>query len=244
MSVQPLILKLENYIDFNEREDEHLAALDFVHSEFGPHEELISEGNKEEKAYLLISGWGCSYKSLANGRRQIINFALPGDFVGVRPLFFRKSDYSFATVSQCRAYEIPRDQFRKIFFDYPRVGLAVLWCIAQEESIVAEHLLGLGQRSALESMSHMLLEMYYRLRLIGLASNGTFECPLNQEELGDALGITSVHVSRVLRQLRERDILMFQDHRVEILNTRKLIELCGFEPRYMDLKPNGNRLAW
>src|SRR6185369_9387132 len=106
----------------------------------------------------------------------------------------------------------------RVFSEFPRLGAALLWAVSRDEAVMVEHLVGIGRRSAIERMAHFFLELGQRLQLVGMATDTKFECPLNQYLLADALGLTAIHVNRVLRQLREQGV----------------IKLCGFDSGYLD----------
>jgi CRP-like cAMP-binding protein len=113
--------------------------------------------------------------------------------------------------------------------DFPRLGTAILWAASRDEAMVVEHLVNIGRRTALERTAHFFLELAERLRLVGLATEREFPCPLNQYVLADALGLTAIHVNRVLRQLREDGLLTYKAHRVTLLDVSGLKRLAGFQ---------------
>ncbi|MCA1776826.1 MAG: Crp/Fnr family transcriptional regulator, partial [Loktanella sp.] len=116
----------------------------------------------------------------------------------------------------------------------PRLATAVLWAVSRDEAMVVEHLVNLGRRSAEVGMAHFLLELGARLQLVGVGDKSGYDCPLTQHHLADTLGLTSVHVNRVLRNLREDGLLTFQKGRVIFDDLDKLSELAGFDMGYLD----------
>ena len=116
----------------------------------------------------------------------------------------------------------------------PRLATAVLWAASRDEAMVVEHLAGLGRRDATERMAHFLLELCARLRLVGLADRNGYACPLSQYMLADALGLSAVHVNRVLRQLRDEGLCTFQKGRVVFNDYDGLVDLAGFDRGYLD----------
>jgi CRP-like cAMP-binding protein len=118
--------------------------------------------------------------------------------------------------------------------EYPRLGAAILWAATREEAMVVEHLVNVRQRNAIERTAHFFMELAERLNLVGLATETEFKCPLSQSLLADALGLTDIHVSRVLRQLRERDLLTLKKGRVRIHDLRALRKLAGFQGGYLN----------
>lgn len=195
---------------------------------------LIHEGEKTGAAYALVQGWCCSYKILRDGERQIVDIQIPGDFIGLRSILFHTSDHSTQALTPIEVCEINAPDMLGSLARRPRLATAVLWAISRDEAVMAEHLVNLGRRSADVRMAHFLLELGARLQLVGLGSKTGFDCPLTQYHLADALGLSAVHVNRVLRQLREDGMLTFQKGRVSFDNLEALIELAAFNIEYLD----------
>lgn len=117
----------------------------------------------------------------------------------------------------------------RLFSDSPRLAAAILWAASRDEAMIVEHLVSIGRRNALERTAHFFLELGERLRLVGLATDKDFPCPLNQYVLADALGLSAIHVNRVLRQLRERDLMTLKRGKVVMHDAIELARLAGFE---------------
>lgn len=196
--------------------------------------ELVHESHSAPVAYVLHDGWMCSCKRLPDGGRQIINIQLPGDFVGLNSLFLQTSDQSVEALTDVVVSEVSRSQMLTAMQQSPRLTEAVLWSFARDEAIVAQHLVNLGRRSALGRIAHFLLELGFRLNEVGLGTPTRYECPLSQQLLADALGLTSIHLNRVLRYLRERELLIFSAGTVELLNRAALTQLADFDPSYLE----------
>jgi len=118
--------------------------------------------------------------------------------------------------------------------EYPRLGAALLWAASRDEAMVVEHLVNIGRRSALERTAHFFMELAERLTLVGLATETEFKCPLSQFVLADALGLTSIHVNRTLRQLRELKLLTVRRGVVTICDLAALRKLAGFQGGYLN----------
>jgi CRP-like cAMP-binding protein len=177
---------------------------------------------------------GRSYKILPGGTRQIVDFQVPGDFLGLRSVLFRTSDHNVEPITPVQASEVKQSDLLAAFSATPRLATAVLWAASRDEAMVVEHLVDLGRRSATERMAHFLLELGARLRLVGMADRAGFACPLSQYLLADALGLSAVHVNRVLRELREEGLLTFQKGRVVFDDYDGLVEFCSFDRAYLD----------
>jgi CRP-like cAMP-binding protein len=221
--------KLNTFVRLSEREQECLAELQSTSVHLPQGKELISQGDRRHDAYILQSGWGCSFKLLSNGGRQIITFAIPGDCIGLRSVLLRTADHSFSALTDAVVSRVAVSQMMSIFAEFPHLGAAILWATSRDEAVVVEHLASLGRRDALERTAHFFLELHDRLRLVGLAKNAEFACPLSQYLLADALGLSAIHINRVLRQLRERELLTFHDHKVVVHDAERLKALAGYE---------------
>ena len=229
----PLARKLAHYVVLDAEE---LAALETFQRH--PHviaagTELAWEGQVGQRAFILSSGWVSSFKSLPDGSRQIIDFQVPGDFIGVRNILFRTSEHSFETITDVTLSEVSVVDLFDVFAAAPRLATAILWALSCEEAMVVEHLVDLGRRSALVRTAHFLLELGARLRLVGLASPDGYACPLTQYLLADALGLSAIHLNRVLRQLRENGLLTFREGSVRFDNLDALVGLAEFDMAYL-----------
>ena len=230
----PLARKLGAFVALS---DEDLAMLERLHQRrrtFVAGVDLVHQGQVDQSAYILAKGWVCSYKILPNGSRQIVDFQIPGDFLGLRSVLFRTADHNIEPVTQVEASEVVVTDLLEAFAKTPRLATAVLWAASRDEAMVVEHLVGVGRRGALERTAHYLLEFGARLKLVGLATLTGYDCPLSQYMLADALGLSAVHINRVLRQLREMGLLTFQKGHVTFDDFDGLVALADFDKAYLD----------
>jgi len=149
-------------------------------------------------------------------------------------VLLKTADHSFAALTDAIVSPVDGAHIMKCIIDFPRLGAALLWATSRDEAMVVEHLVNVGRRSALERTAHFFLELAERLSLIGAATKEEFKCPLSQFVLADALGLTAIHVNRVLRQLREQNLLTLRDGRVRIHDLKGLKKLAGFQGGYLD----------
>jgi CRP-like cAMP-binding protein len=230
----PLTRKLSTFVALSEADLLTLARFDQRRRIFASGHEMIHEGQKNASAFVLSKGWACSYKMLPNGGRQIVDFQLPGDFLGLRSVLFRTADHSIETVTRVEASEVLASDLLNAFAQAPRLATAVLWAASRDEAMVVEHLVNLGRRDAEERMAHFLLELGTRLKLVGVGDITGFACPLTQYHLADALGLSAVHVNRVLRHLREDGLVTFKKGRVVFGDFERLRRLAGFDTAYLN----------
>ncbi|MCC1482705.1 Crp/Fnr family transcriptional regulator [Roseibaca sp. Y0-43] len=230
----PLTLKLSAFVALSETDLQTLQRYHRRRRVFQANHELIHEGQRNNTAFILAEGWACSFKLLPDGKRQIVDFQLPGDFLGLRSILFRTADHSTEAVTRIEASEVLATDIFDSFAEAPRLATAVLWAASRDEAMVVEHLVNLGRRSAEQRMAHFLLELAARLKLVGIGDKTGFDCPLTQYHLADVLGLSAVHVNRVLRQMREQGLVTFQKGRVTFDDFAGLVSLAGFDPDYLD----------
>jgi len=229
-----LARKLTQFIELSADELGCLDRLQAHNRTFGRRANLRSEGEGGQQCFILRDGWACCFKLLQNGRRQIINFAVPGDFLGLRSVLFRVSDHSVASITSVRVSSFSGRELFEIINQFPRVAVAILWALSCEEAIVVEHLVNLGRRNALERVAHFLIEFGERLKVVDLASDDGYECPFTQDDLADALGLSAIHINRILRQLRERQLLTLSHGSLEIHDLPGLAAIAQFSDQYLD----------
>lgn len=234
MHQSALTRKLATFVSLSETDLATLARFFLRRRSFSVGHELTHEGQVNASAFVLAEGWACSYKMTPEGDRQIVDFQVPGDFLGLRSILFRTSDHSIEAVTRIKATEVLASDLFDAFAEAPRLATAVLWAASRDEAMVVEHLVNLGRRTAEERTAHLLLELGARLKLVGLADNAGFDCPLTQYHLADALGLSAVHVNRVLRHLREEKLMTFQKGRVIFDDFAGLTDVAGFDTSYLD----------
>lgn len=212
-------------------------------SEFSNHrrrmdagEEIVSSEQPPRFAYILHEGWASAYREMSNGTRQIFDFRLPGDFLGLLSLVMHRLDYNVVTLTEVVVSEVSMDKLISTFRQSPLLSQAVIWSLSRDAAIIAEHLVNIGRRGALERTVHLLIEIGYRLNQVGQSPPDSYECPLTQKDLAEALGITHVHLNRVLRQLRSDGLLSFNGHMVTLHDLPALMRIAEFEPSYLQTR--------
>ena len=228
--------RLSAFLPLSRDEQRGLAELHGRPVKVKRDKQLVEEGQTGHRAFVLQEGWACSYKILPNGSRQIISFPIPGDCVGLRSVLLRTADHSFSTLTDASVSPVDASRILETFNEFPRLGAAILWAASRDEAMVVEHLVSIGRRSAIERTAHFFMELAERLSLIGQATESEFKCPLSQYVLADALGLSSIHVNRVLRQLRDRDLLTFRGGKVKIHDLSGLRRLAGFGGGYLNAR--------
>ena len=231
-----LAKKLGTFLPLSSDELECLWAMQSQSVKVRSNKQLTHEGQTGHRAFILQAGWACSYKVLPDGGRQIISFPIAGDLVGLRSVLLRTADHSFSALTDAVISPVEGTHILKCVTEFPRLGAALLWAASRDEAMVVEHLVSIGRRNALERVAHFFMELAERLTLIGEATETEFKCPLSQFVIADALGLTAIHVNRVLRQLRELDLLTVRKGSVKIHDLGRLRKLAGFQGGYLNAR--------
>src|SRR3954471_6132283 len=198
----PLIMKLEHGASLTNEDRATLRTLSAETRHAEARHDLIHEGDRPESVYLVMSGIACRYKILADGKRQILAFLIPGDFCDLHVAILGVMDHSICTLSPCTIVEVSRETIADLTVNHPRIPRALWWATLVDEGILREWLTGMGQRSSESQTAHLFCELLLRLQTVGLATPNSYHLPLTQTDLADALGISAVHLNRILQQLR------------------------------------------
>lgn len=232
----PLIRKIGRLIELTNREISCIEALHGSPKAFEPGEDILVEGETLEFAFIQTSGWSYRYKMLVDGRRQILNFVLPGDMMGIYGAVRPEADESVMTHTRVEGFAFPPLELFDLFGNCPRVGMAVAWLVGRSDAIMAEQVLRVGRRTAYERTGHLFMELLKRLRETGDAESRAFELQVTQELLADCLGLSVVHVNRTLRKFRENGILRVNGKRVLIDDFEKLLDITEFQGGYLEAR--------
>lgn len=196
---------------------------------------IVKENERCPQLYLVESGWAFKSRGLASGRRQIVNYALPGDILCADSLLFKSSGFDLTARTSVSVIRIEAPQGAELFERHPGLAAAIAWTMGQEDSILAERVVSLGRRDSLEKLAHALCELEARLSAIGLMRGKTIELPLNQEDFADILGISVIHVNRTFRRLSEEKTAEYRKGAIDLLDRDRLAEISSFDPAYLHL---------
>jgi CRP-like cAMP-binding protein len=239
----PFARKLGAYTQLS---DEDQALLDRVTSEhtrhLGAREDIVAEGRPPHAINVFETGWGCRYKTLEDGRRQIVGLFLPGDMCDLNVYLLSQMDHSIGALTAATISEISRSGFDELMTSHPRIRSALWWEQLVAGAIQREWSVNLGQRTALERLAHLLCEVFYRLRVVGLTDGDRCDFPLTQTELGEATGLSTVHVNRTLQELRAANLIILKDRTLQIPDLEELEDVAMFDPAYLHLEHEGRHL--
>ena len=231
----PLTLKLEHGSKLTPGDRQRLDALIQTSCRIEAGQDLIRENDPPEHVRLILDGFVCRYKILEDGRRSIIAYLVPGDICDLHVAILRRMDHAMATLTPCTIVFMAPDVIVDLTTNYPRIAHALWWSTLVDAAILREWLVSLGQRPADQRLAHLFCELLLRLQTVRLADENSYPLPLTQEALADTLGISTVHVNRVLQQMREDGLVVFRDHRLVIPNVERLKEFAGFDSNYLHL---------
>lgn len=194
---------------------------------------IVKEDERCPQLYLIESGWVFRSRGLASGRRQIVNYALPGDFLCADSILFKHASFDLTARTAVSLFRIEAPAITELFARHHGLAAALAWTAGQEESVLAERVVSLGRRDSLEKLAHALCEIAARLQAIGRMTGYTIETPLNQEDFADILGISVIHVNRTFRRLSEEKIAEYRKGQIDLLDRARLAELSSFDPSYL-----------
>jgi CRP-like cAMP-binding protein len=243
MMPNPLIRKLEQFahLSAEDRSAMDRAAAAQVRK-FAPGEDIFAEGEEPREVNLILSGWGCRYKQLEDGRRQIIAFVLPGDLCDLNIFILRSMDHSVGALTGLTVAQLSREVFEDMTIGHPRVTQALWWDALVDIAIQREWTVNIGQRNALERVGHLLCELFVRLRSTGLANGDSCEFPITQADLAAATGLSVVHVNRTLQELRHGGLIVLRGKHLTIPDLAGLMRISLFNPNYLHLDRIGRHL--
>jgi CRP-like cAMP-binding protein len=203
---------------------------------YAARQDLIREGDEPGPMFVVLEGWACRYKILPNGTRQIMAFLMPGDGCDLNIKLLAEMDHGIQTITPALIATITRADMQEMMNKHPSIASAMYSSQLIDEGIMRAWIVSMGRRSSTERVAHLICELYIRALSTGLATAGEFALPLSQLVLADALGMTAVHINRVLKELRISGAMALKRGSVEILEPAKLIQIAGFDENYLHRK--------
>ena len=228
-----LIRKLETVGGLPDADKDALNDLCQDVREFSARRTIIRQGDRPDYVHLVISGWAARYKLLPDGQRQITAFLIPGDFCDLHITVLKQMDHNIVALTPVKLACIPAEVMERLPLERPTLTRALWWSTLVDEAVLREWLVSAGRRNAYQALAHLLCELHARLRRIGMVEDHRFELPVIQEELADALGLTTVHVNRVLQRLKRERLIQILERKVTILDSKGLCAVAGFDPSYL-----------
>lgn len=231
----PLTRKLMHFAPLSLPDQQLLDELAEPEERFAADTDIVVEGMVPRSVFLLKEGMAMRYRSLPDGSRQIMTFLIPGDLCDIHVFLLKEMDHSIGTITPVRVAPIPRARLMELFGSRPRISAALWWSSMQEEAMLRERIVSLGRRDAQGRIAYLLCELLWRHAAMGLTNGDVFQLSLTQTELGDTLGLTPVHVNRVLKTFRERGLISINRKALHLLDVTGLQTLAGFNKDYLNL---------
>jgi CRP-like cAMP-binding protein len=194
---------------------------------------VLRSGDVPQRAHAILEGFACRYKLLPDGKRQILDFLIPGDLCDGHMLFMAEMDHNVAALSACRIAIIPHATLLHLTERRPDVARALWWSALVQESIAREWIVNVGRRFGEQRVGHLLCEICFRLAAVGLVRDREYQLPLTQLDLADATGLSAVHINRVLQRLRADGLIRLRSGKLTVNDLRRLEEFSGFDPAYL-----------
>ena len=225
----PFITRMCSYVALTEAEIAGLRASFERQLSIKKRRDLVLEGYESHKLHVVVSGIAARYKTLANGKRQVLSVVLPGDIIGMPSAFFQPARYSVTAISNMVVDLITIQKLLDVCYKIPRLAIGMLLYSEMELAYYADRIVDIGRRSPLERVAHFLLELHARLHSAGRAPERSFEMPLSQEIIGDLLGLSAPHVNRMLHQLQAERLICMDRRQIIVEDKEGLQLLAQFE---------------
>jgi CRP-like cAMP-binding protein len=222
--------------DLSVAEREALEALPIQASEFAAHQDVVVENERPDRSFIVLDGIAAAYKMTETGQRQVVAFYVPGDVPDFQSLHLEVLDFSICAATPLRVGFVGHDAIRNMFERHPRLTDTFWRVTLIEGSLSREWMLNNCRREAYSRLAHLFCEILVRMERVGLASNHSCKLALTQYELADALGVTQVHINRVLKEMRGSGLITLSNGHLAVHDWPALIEAAGFDPGYLHLR--------
>lgn len=198
---------------------------------------VVRRGEPVEHSTLLLSGFMCRYMDARDGYRQLVSVHVAGDFIDLHGYPLRRLDHDLATLTDCVVATVAHERLTELVGKFPNLGRLMWFATLLDSAMHREWIFRLGRLEAAGRLAHLLCETYTRLAAVGQAADNRFDFPLTQQDLGEACGLTSVHINRTVRRLREAGLAEVTNREVRILNFPALAAMGEFNSDYLYLDP-------
>lgn len=228
-----LVEKLKGFTDLTAQECLALGRSTGRVRKLAARQDLIREGDRPGPVFVVLDGWMFRYKLLADGNRQVMAFLMPGDSSNLNIGMLTAMDHSIQAASPARIAMIPRAEIGVLLNEYPGIARAMHLAQLCDEGTMRAWIVSMGRRGTVEQVAHLMCELYTRAKFAGLTDGGNLDLPVSQIVLADALGMTPVHFSRVLKKLRPLGAMTLRRGLLQISDFAALARIAGFEENYL-----------
>lgn len=233
--IHHLLLKLRARDEIGVIEEAALSALTGEVRDYPADKTVIREGEELDCSTLLLDGLMCRYKDLRDGGRQISALHVPGDFLDLHSFTLKRLDHNIMAMTACKVVLVPHERLKAMTEEQPHLTRLFWFSTNLDAAMHREWELSLGRRSAIARVAHLFCELLARYEVVGMVEGNSYALAITQTELAECVGLTAVHVNRVLRQLRERQLVEFRGARVTVLDRSGLERVAEFRPAYLYL---------
>jgi CRP-like cAMP-binding protein len=232
----PMVRQLGVREDLSKGDRDAIFALPFTVRHVQAGQFLVWDGDKPQNTCLLISGFAIRHKIAGNGGRQIVSIHMRGDIVDLQNSLLGTADHNVQMLTAGDVALIPVEAMRELAFNNPSVGMAMWYETLVEGSIFREWVLNVGRRDARTRIAHLLCELALRMEGAGLGEHINYELPITQEQLADAVSLTSVHVNRTLMKLQQDGLITRNRRMITVVDWKKMMNEADFDPRYLHIR--------
>jgi CRP-like cAMP-binding protein len=241
-ALEPMLRKLAYWHPLQKSDEEALLALPHRVKSVEPHHFVVREREKATHSCLMLSGFSIRHKIVVGGARQIVAIHMKGDMVDLQNSMLGTADHSVQMLTKGEIALIPREAIQQLAMERPRIGMAMWKDTLVDGSIFREWIANVGRRDAHARLAHLLCEFALRLKLTGLGEHTSYELPMTQEQLADAVGLTAVHVNRTLQALERGDLISRKSRSIKINDWQRLADAGDFDATYLHL-PEGEAVT-
>jgi CRP-like cAMP-binding protein len=230
--------RLDTFRDFSPPELDFIADFKLGELIADPGMSIMGEGERHPQLYTVLAGWGFRYKILEDGRRQILNYLLPGDMVGLQGNIMLEMQHSVEALTRMTLCMFERERLMELYQRHPSLAYDITWLAAREESMLDEHLLSIGRRSAAERAAYLLVFLHSRAQSTAPVQPGSaITLPLTQQHVADTLGLSLVHTNKTLRKLADQGLIRWLDRGCEVINVEGLHQVAEWWPPAESKRP-------
>lgn len=229
----PFVQKLQRLVQLSAEDVAALVTATAERRDFSAKQDLIREGDRPGPVFVMLEGWACRYKILPNGTRQITAFLLPGDACDLHIGMLAEMDHGIQAVTAANVALIPGKDMAAMLESFPRIANAMYKAQLIDEGTLRAWIVSMGRRSSAERVAHLMCELYLRAIAVDASDEDELALPISQVIFADALGMTPVHINRVLRDLRNAGVMELRRGSLRILDPVKLVQVAGFDENYL-----------
>lgn len=227
---------LKFFRDFSSSELDFVSRFKTGELSVEPGAIVLMEGSHSAHLYTILQGWGFRYKTLEDGRRQILNYLMPGDLVGLQGTVMGEMQHSVEALSPITLCVFERGRLNSLFSDHPSLAYDITWIAASEERMLDSHLLSVGRRTAIERAAYLLAFLHNKAVRVGLLDDDG-PIPVTQQHVADTLGLSIVHTNKTLRKLADKNLIRWADKGCIVLDPDGLMQVAGWEPDSRNSRP-------